>query len=284
MSVKPGQAHNTTGLAPLSYLAGIELGAQVIHTASRPLANGPSVPSVEAMTRNIVALGHTHSLDEAVLTRIADHFETVAERDGLPTGSVPEYDVTTYSHQIPGGMQGTLRNQLAEHGMGSRLPELLEEAGLVRAELGWPGMATPFSQLVGTQALLNITIGERYKVVPDEVIIYVLGHLGQPPGTLDPDVVDRILASPRAQEFQRWTPPQPSIGELRRRFPADISDDELILRLVLHREDVDAMLAAGPVRRHIDDTVAIVKRLLGTTVGTYLSLETGSMTLALARR
>src|SRR4051795_2091314 len=111
---------------------------------------------------------------------------------------------------MPGGMVTTMRRQLAE----MRRPELfeaaLEESGRVRAEFGWPIMVTPFSQFVGTQAVMNVMGAERYAQIPDDVIVYFLGQFGRPPAEPDPDVADRVLSAPRAEELRRLEPLSPA--------------------------------------------------------------------------
>ena len=103
-------------------------------------------------------------------------------------------------HQIPGGMTGTLKAQLAQHNMTDKLDEVLRETAEVRRDLGYPGMATPFSQLVGIQAVLNIVTGKRYSIIPDEVIQYAAGFYGETVAPIDPNVRDMIMAAPRAKQ------------------------------------------------------------------------------------
>ena len=122
------------------------------------------------------------------------------------------------------------------------------ETARVRKELGYPGMATPFSQLVGTQAVLNIVTGERYSVIPDEVIQYAAKFYGEPAGPIDANILDRILSSPRGKEVSSTPPPQPSIEDLRKEYDTD-DDDELILRALVPEADLNKMRAAGPVKR-----------------------------------
>ncbi|MGH3952375.1 MAG: carboxyltransferase, partial [Pseudonocardiaceae bacterium] len=179
---------------------------------------------------------------------VAENFRRAATEAGYEIGAQAEYDPRIYRHQLPGGMTGTLKSQLAQYGMTDRLPEVLEAIPQVREDLGQPIMATPFSQFVGIQAVLNIVTGDRYKIVPDEVIHYALGHYGPLPKAVDPDVADRILSSPRAREIRRWERPTPSLAEIRKRFPAGISDEELLLRFMTSDEEVDRMLAKGPIR------------------------------------
>lgn len=239
--------HNTTGLAPLNYMVAIDHGVTRLHTATQPLANGPSLPSTEQTLANIKRLGHTHGVDLDRLTRIREHVEFVARHEGYPIGVPEEFDLAHYDHQMPGGATGTLKSQLAQHGIEHRYDEVIEEVARVKAELGHPITATPFSQLIGIQAVLNIVTDDRYSVVPDEVVLYAMGLLGNIPAPMDPDVKDRILGSDRGRELDGWEPPQPSLGELRQEYGENLSDEELLLRILLPDADVDAMFAAGPV-------------------------------------
>ncbi|MCW3019042.1 MAG: Pyruvate carboxylase [Solirubrobacterales bacterium] len=240
--------HNTTGLAPLVYVEGMRHGIDTIHTCSMPMANGPSLPSTEAMVEIVEALGHSHRLDVSHLAPVAEHFAREAVRAGHPLGVPNEYRMAPYRHQLPGGMTGTLRNQLVQHGMGDRMGEVIDEIVLVREELGEPVMATPFSQFVGIQAVLNIVLDARYKVVPDEVIHYAYGHYGPLLRPVSPDVADRIFSQPRAAELAKWERPQPTLAEVRKQLGTHLSDEELLLRFLIPAEHVDAMLAAGPIR------------------------------------
>jgi len=243
--------HNTTGLAPLVYIEGLRAGIRIFHTCSRTLANGPSLPSTEGMLEIIDALGHTHGLDASKLAPVAEHFARAAAEagPGYRVGVPSEYSIRTYAHQLPGGMMGTLRNQLAQHGMEHRLDEVLEETITVRGELGEPIMATPFSQFVGIQAVLNVVTGERYGIVPDEVIQYALGHYGPLMRPVQPDVMDRVLSQPRAEHFASWERPQPTLAEIRAQFGKRISDEELLLRFMHSEEEVRDVLAGDHVPR-----------------------------------
>ncbi len=241
-------ANNMLGQSAKSYLDAIDFGVTVLHTAVRPMANGPSIPSIEIMTRNLEMMGHTHDIDTSLLPPVADHFEKMGKAAGYLVNQHYEYDVTALRHQIPGGMMGTLRAQLVQQNMLDRLPDVLREVATVRRELGYPGMATPFAQLVGTIAVLNIVTGDRYSIVPDEVIQYAAGFYGDPVAPIDPNVMDRIMASPRAGEIVGIVPPQPSIEDLRKQYGTGDDDDELILRALVPGSDIERMRAAGPLR------------------------------------
>jgi oxaloacetate decarboxylase alpha subunit len=278
--------HNVAGIAPLTYLAALNLGLTTIHTCSRPLANGPSLPSAEAMIRNVVLAGHIPGIDGALLSPIAEHFERVAHTAGFPLGVPNEYDLMLFEHQIPGGMTGTLRNQLALHGMAERLDDVLHEVATIRRELGYPGMATPFSQLVGTLAVLNIVTGSRYSVIPDEVIQYALGHYGRPVAPIEPDVLDRIMNAPRAADLVGTVPDQPSLEEIRRPY-GDVSDEELILRVLIAEPFIDKMRAAGQVRRDYpalaSPELEKIRQMMTASTARALDYEAEALRLSLRR-
>ena len=228
-------SHCNSGLAPLCYLEAIKSGVTTVHTAVAPLANGTSLPATETILRNAQRLGYSSNLDEDALAAVSAHFRKIAEREGLPIGAPAEYDLFHYEHQVPGGMMTNLTRQLREVGMEHRLNEILEEVILVRKEFGYPVMATPYSQIVGAQAVENVVSGERYKQIPDEVIKYVMGYYGEPVVPVDQNVVDRVMSLPKAKEFTNWKPEGyfKSVEELRQEIGPELSDDELLLRILI---------------------------------------------------
>jgi oxaloacetate decarboxylase alpha subunit len=240
-------SHCTATMAPLVYLESVRLGASFVCTAVRPLANGTSQPSAEQTIANLRAEGFEVELDEGALAEMSAYFTALAARIGRPVGMPAEYDVSIYRHQLPGGMTSTLRRQLREVGLESRWEDVLAEIPRVREELGWPIMVTPLSQFVGVQAFLNVTTSRRYEQIPDEVVKYVLGQYGPPPGELDPEVVATVLASPKAEQLRREER-RLDLDEARARFGEGISDELLLLRMMLPPEQVEAMLA-GPKMR-----------------------------------
>ncbi len=142
---------------------------------------------------------------------------------------------------------------------------------------------------MGIQAVLNVVTGERYGTVPDEVLVYVLGHLGQPPAPIDPNVLDRMLSTDRGKEVQQWTPPQPSVEELKVEYgDRAMSDEELLRRYLVPLPDVEATRAAGPAKRTYDfdlDGVpeSLVNQLMATSRATIAHIEIGDATLSLRR-
>ncbi len=228
-------SHCTTGLAPLSYLEAIKAGVTILHTAVAPLANGTSLPALESILRNAKRMGFTSDIDEHALTKMSDHFRQIAEKEGLPVGVPMEYDLFSVEHQVPGGMMTNLQRQLKEAGMEELLPQVMEEIIQVRKDLGYPIMGTPYSQVVGAQALQNVISGERYKRVTDEVIKYVLGFYREPPGPIDQNVKDKIMSEPRAKELANWQPKGrfKPLEEIRNEVGPDLSDDELLLKIMV---------------------------------------------------
>ena len=254
-------SHCTIGLSPLTYLTAADLGVEVLQVACGALAGGTSLPDAQRVVANLRALGHTVDVDDRLLGVVAAYFDRMAEAEGLPVGTPQEFDASFLRHQLAGGAMTTLQRQLAELGLSDRFDAVIEEVIRVRAELGFPIMVTPFPQMVCSQALYNVIGTERYANVSDQVIRYVLGSFGRPTAPVEPDVADRILDRPRARELAD-EPPPPSVAELRTRFPRGISDEELLLRASMPREQVDAMLAAGPARRHYNPDIAPVLELL----------------------
>jgi pyruvate/oxaloacetate carboxyltransferase/biotin carboxyl carrier protein len=228
-------SHCNSGLAPLCYLEAIQSGVTTVHTAVAPLANGTSLPATETILRNARRLGYSSDLDEDALAAVSAHFRKIAEKEGLPIGVPMEYDLFHFEHQVPGGMMTNLTRQLREVGMEHRLVEILEEVIRVRKEFGYPVMATPYSQIVGAQAVENVISGERYKQITDEVIKYVMGYYGEPAAPIDQNVMDRVMSLPRTKEFLNWKPEgyDKSVEELRREIGPELSDDDLLLKILI---------------------------------------------------
>lgn len=288
IGAKPLEFHsnNILGQSAKAYCDAIELGVNILHTASRPMANSSSVPSTEIMVHNVELLGHTHSIDKSLLAPVAEHWARIGKAAGFPVNQHNEYDVLAIRHQVPGGMMGTLKAQLERHRMSHRLEEVLRETAVVRRELGYPGMATPFSQLVGIQAVLNIVTGKRYGTVPDEVIQYAAGYYGETVAPIEPEVLDRILSSTRGKQILANPPEQPTIEELRRRHGTG-DDDELILRALVPQADLDKMRAAGPVRRNYpllsSPELEQVRQLMQLAQGPVVQLQAANLTLEMYR-
>ena len=280
-------SNNLLGMSAKAYLDAIDFGVTVLHTASRPMANGPSVPSTEIMSRNVELRGHSHRLNSHLFKPVADHFEAVGKAAGFLVNQYAEYDEFSISHQIPGGMMGTFKAQLANHNMMDKLSEVLDETARVRRDLGYPGMATPFSQLVGIQAVLNIVTRTRYGTVPDEVIQYAAGYYGKTVAPIDSDVLDKIVSAPRAKEVLANPPEQPTLEDLKKRYNTD-DEDELIYRAMIPAADVEAMRAAGSVKITYpllsSPELEQVQRMLKIVRTPVVQIKSSAMNLILRRK
>jgi oxaloacetate decarboxylase alpha subunit len=279
--------HCTTGLGPLCCLEAIKAGITTINTAIPPLADGASNPSIFNVAANARALGYQTDIDEAVLHPVSEHFTAIAKRDGLPIGKPLAYNYAQYLHQIPGGMISNLEYQLSLVGLADRLPEALEETARVRAELGYPIMVTPLSQFVGSQAAINVIIGERYREVTDQIIHYALGRYGEEGAAeMDPDIKDRILSRSRARELAQDEIREPSLQEMRRKYGGPgVSDEDMLLRWIVGKDDVDAMRATPPQNPATTGhpLVRLVSEFAGRHSCSRIAVKNSSMSLTMEK-
>jgi oxaloacetate decarboxylase alpha subunit len=236
-------SHCTISLGPLAYVEGLKAGTRTLHTAVAPVANGTSNPSCENTLHNLEAEGYSHGLDTEALAEVSEHFRALAQRKDLPLGKPVEYDSAYYRHQMPGGMVTTTKRQLQEIGKPELFDATLEEVTRVRAEMGYPIMVTPVSQFVATQAVMNVIYEERWSKVSNEMIRYFHGHFFEPAAPVDPEVADKVLSMPRAAKLKDVEPL--SLEGAREKFGDAISDEELLLRLTMPAEQVDAMVTEG---------------------------------------
>ena len=187
--------HYIGGMAPMNYLKAVEAGVDIIDTATVPLAFGNSQPAVEMLVAALKDTEYDTGLDLEKLYEIAEYFEQVRERRHFQRGVTSLIHMKVYSHQVPGGMISNLYSQLQEQKAADRLVEVLEEIPKVRAEVGYPPLVTPLSQIVGIQAVLNILSGKRWGVIPEEMRKYILGYYGKAPGKIDKTVFQKVKAS-----------------------------------------------------------------------------------------
>ncbi|HEY5544402.1 MAG TPA: hypothetical protein VIM04_14250 [Candidatus Binatia bacterium] len=253
--------HCNTGLGPLCCLEAIQLGITSINTATPPLADGSSNPSIFNVAMNARALGYRTNIDEQVLKPVREHFTAIARQENLPLGKPLEYDAFHPLHQVPGGMISNFRFQLFNLGKLDQLPAVLEEVSRVRAEFGYPIMVTPYSQFFGVQAAINVMVGERYKEVTDEVLLYALGFWGaEETQSIEANLKDRLLSSPRAKELAKTKPPEMSLKEFRRKFDgAAVTDDDRLLHYFAGEDAVGAMRAARTPNDYASASTPLLK-------------------------
>ena len=280
--------HCTTGLGPLCCLEAVKLGIKIVNTALPPLADGSSNPSLFNVAKNLRALGYRTLIDEEILKPVSEHFTHIATREGFPIGAPVEYDYAQYQHQVPGGMISNLRFQLRKVGMEHQIDQALEETMRVRAELGYPIMVTPLSQFVGSQAAINVIVGERYKEVTDQIIQYALGYWGKEGADLmTPEVKAKILDRPRAKEWAERQPPEPTIAEIRKKMNAEhVSDEDLLLRWNLAVDEIEAMRVAGAPKEYLtarQPLVTLIDALSKRKDYRQIVIQKGDMVLSLQR-
>ena len=176
--------HCTSGIAQLTYQAVIEAGADRIDTALSPFSEGTSQPPTESLVIALRELGYDITVDLAKLEPIADHFRVIKDKyikEGTLNPKMLTPDPRALLYQVPGGMLSNMYSQLTQAGATDKYEEVLKEVPKVRADFGYPPLVTPMSQMVGTQATMNVLTGQRYKVVSNEVKAYLLGSYGQSP-------------------------------------------------------------------------------------------------------
>ena len=243
-------SHSLSGMAEPCYLEAAELGVNVLHTASEPLASGASLPPTAYCVRHLTRQGFRTDLSLDDLDEMRDYFTGVAERHGFPRAVPHRYDPDLYRHQVPGGMISNLRSDLVRMNMEDREQAILEEAEQVRVDLGYPILVSPFAQFIVTQAMLNVLSGQRYGTIPTEVRRYVLGHYGRIAGPVLPEIRDRVVdeapAGTEPYEGRAGELIPPALGALREsRGPFD-SDDDLLLAAFYSDAELEGLRTAGP--------------------------------------
>ncbi len=187
-------SHCTSGMAPMSYMFACEAGADILDTAFSPFALGTSQPPTETTVAALCGTPYDTGLDLLFLTEIKKYFEELKEKyRGILDPISERIDTNVLKYQIPGGMLSNLVSQLKEQNALDKYDAVLAEMPRVREELGYPPLVTPTSQIVGTQAVLNVLMGERYKVVPKEVKDYVRGLYGRTPSPISREIITKIL-------------------------------------------------------------------------------------------
>lgn len=193
--------HATAGLASMTYIKAIEAGADIIDTAISPFAGGTSQPATESIVRALAGTGRETGFDLEILKEIAEYFKPIRAKylqNGTlnPQALMTEPSIVEY--QLPGGMLSNLLSQLKAQKAEHKYEEVLKEIPRVRADLGYPPLVTPLSQMVGTQAVFNVLTGSRYKMVPNEIKDYVKGLYGKSPVPIADDIKEKIIGKQEA--------------------------------------------------------------------------------------
>lgn len=228
--------HYTSGVASMTYMKAIEAGVDIIDCAMSPLSMGTSQPATESMVAALQGTEHDTGYDLQLLTEIADYFRPLREQyleSGLMSTKVMGVDVNTLLYQVPGGMLSNLVSQLKQQGKEDKLMDVLKEVPRVREDLGFPPLVTPSSQIVGTQAVLNVLTGERYKMISNETKGIVRGEYGQTPVPISDEIVKKIIGDEQRITCRPADNIEPELDKLRDEIKEYIEQDEDVLSYAL---------------------------------------------------
>lgn len=228
--------HYTSGVASMTYLKAIEAGVDVVDCAISPMALGTSQPPTEPLVATLQGTPYDTGYDLNLLTEIADYFKPLREQfieSGLLSPKVMGVDVNTLKYQVPGGMLSNLVSQLKQQGAEDKLDEVLKEVPRVREDLGYPPLVTPSSQIVGTQAVLNVLMGERYKMITKETKGIVRGEYGRTPVPIKEEIVKKIIGDEKRIDHRPADDLKPELDTLRDKIKEYIEQDEDVLSYAL---------------------------------------------------
>ncbi len=229
-------SHCTSGIAPVTYMKGVEAGCDVIDTAISPFAMGTSQPATEVMAAALGGTEYDTGLDMSLLAEIADHFRPIRDEaiaSGLLNPKMLTVDVKTLLYQVPGGMLSNLMSQLKEQGAENRFYEVLEEIPKVRADLGEPPLVTPSSQIVGTQAVLNVLTGQRYKIMSKETRAILHGDYGKTVKPFNPEVQKMAIGDEEPITCRPADLMKPELEKLEKEMETFKTQDEDVLSYAL---------------------------------------------------
>lgn len=239
--------HNTTGTGDMVYLMAAMAGVDIVDTALSPMANGTSQPATESLVATLQGTERDTGLDLAKMSEAAVHFRKVAQKlkeQGSLDPKVLNVDTNTLLYQVPGGMLSNLISQLKQAGKEDQYYEVLAEIPRVRADYGYPPLVTPSSQIVGTQAVMNVIMGERYKTFTKESKAMLRGEYGKLPGTVNEDVRSKAGISPEDVLTSRPADLlEPELPKYREEFKDIAKSDEDVLSLALFPQVAPKFLA-----------------------------------------
>jgi len=228
--------HYTSGVASMTYLKAIEAGADIVDCAISPMAMGTSQPPTEPLVATLQGTEYDTGLDLGKLSEIAEYFRPIKEKyvkSGLLDIKVMGVDVNALIYQVPGGMLSNLVSQLKQAGKEDKFEEVLKEVPRVREDFGYPPLVTPSSQIVGTQAVMNVITGERYKMVPKESKALVKGEYGKTPAPISEEIKKKILGDEEQITCRPADLIEPELENIKKQIGQYIEQDEDILSYAL---------------------------------------------------
>ncbi|MFO7637090.1 MAG: oxaloacetate decarboxylase subunit alpha [Clostridia bacterium] len=228
--------HSTSGTGQMAYLKAIEAGADVVDTAISPMSNGTSQPPTEPMVASLQGTPYDTGLELTILNEVAEYFKPIRDKyikTGLMDYKVMGVDINTLIYQVPGGMLSNLVSQLKQAGKEDKFQEVLAEVPKVREEFGFPPLVTPTSQIVGTQAVMNVISGERYKMVPNESKALMKGEYGKTPAPVSEEIRALILKDEKPITVRPADLLKPELESIRNEMKEYLEQDEDILSYAL---------------------------------------------------
>ena len=239
--------HCTTGLAFMTCLKAVEAGADVIDTATSCFSGGSSQPATETINYALGQLGYETGLDSAVLKEVNDFFKPIRDeylKSGKLNPKMLATDTDALNYKVPGGMLSNLVAQLTAQNAMDKFDEVLVETPKVRADLGYPPLVTPMSQMVGVQATANVLAGERYKNISKEVKAYCRGEYGNPPGKIDPEVLKTVLGDEKPIKGRYADTLEPVFDKTREELKGVAKSDEDVLSYIMFPQVTEKYFAA----------------------------------------
>ena len=258
--------HYTSGLASMTVLKAIEAGVDVVDTAISPMALGTSQPATEPIVATLQDTPFDTGLDLAQLDKISKHFDALREKyiaNGQLDPKLLKVNVNALMYQVPGGMLSNLLSQLKQAGKSEKLQEVLEEVPRVREDAGYPPLVTPTSQIVGTQAVFNVLMGERYKNVTKEFKGMIRGDYGKTPCPIDPEFVKKIIGDEKQITCRPADEIKPELETLKAKLGDKAQQEEDVLSYALFDQ------VALKLFDKRDEGLAVAKALANTAESKY---------------
>ena len=255
--------HNTTGTGDMVNLKAIEAGCDIVDCALSPLANGTSQPATESLIATLAGTEYDTGIDLNELTKATDHFRGVAAKlqaEGVLDPKVLRVDVNTLKYQVPGGMLSNLINQLKQAGKSDKLYEVLAEVPRVREDFGYPPLVTPTSQIVGTQAVMNVICGERYKMCPKESQGLMRGEYGRLPAPVNEEVRRKVIGDQKVITCRPADMLKPELEGYRKEIGQYITQEEDVLSYALFPQVAEKFFKARQAKQlGLDNSVLDTK-------------------------
>lgn len=232
-------SHCTGGLMEMTYLRAIQAGVDIVDTALSPLSGGTSQPCTESINYALKGTEYDPKLNDNMLNIAASKLQSVKDKyleNGMLNPKVLTCNPNILKYQVPGGMLSNLISQLKQQNALDKLDDVLNEVPLVRKDMGYPPLVTPLSQMVGTQAVLNVITGQRYKMVPKEINEYLHGKYGASPADVDEKIRKQIIGEDEVITYRPADDLKPEFNEMKKKYKDLIKTDEDVLSIALFEE------------------------------------------------